>query len=86
MDNDISVMEGDGNVRIVVERNRGMQGGIFNLNSATVRLFEDPSEGGCLQSATGQTSEYFRRLQFKLFCIGYSQQCLCSNCYVPIYA
>ena len=49
MDNDISVMEGDGNVRIIVERNRGMQEGIFNLNTANVRLFEDPREGGCLR-------------------------------------
>ena len=79
MDNDISVMERDGNVRIVVERNRGMQGGIFNLNSAIVRLFEDPSEGGCLQPAAGQTSEYFRKIQYKLFCIGCNMQCLCSN-------
>lgn len=47
---EVTVTESAGNVPIDIELNRGMHGGISNLNSADLMLFEDPNESGCLQS------------------------------------
>ena len=42
---ELRVAKGDGTVDIVVE----LTGNIHNLNSADLRLVEDPNESGCLE-------------------------------------
>ena len=42
---ELRVAKGDGTVDIVVE----LTGNIHNLNSADLRVVEDPNESGCLE-------------------------------------
>lgn len=48
-ESEITVTERAGSVPIDIEFNGGMPGGISNLNSADLMLFEDRNESGCLQ-------------------------------------
>ena len=48
-ESEVTTTENAGNVPISIEINNGMTGGISNLNSADLMLYEDPNESGCLK-------------------------------------